>query len=512
MLIFILLPIFFVPINLKNSIDDPLQNPESSAWFDYRIYIDSLSSYSAEHGDSVTLLGWAEEFNDGTFNWEASAGEEIYLKIDGVKNSSYTDDTDSNGNFSITFTVGNSWNIHKLIEISANVTDQSFDCNVENPQYLDVNADCQLVIDDSNQLPAINYDSKPYPTFTNYEIYCTVQLDNGSQYTGPSFSVNLDIGTGPFGVSVNETGECTYEMYWDDTYTDYEFSFAGNDNLTAATTVSRDFNYLENITIDYLDTAATFYHNNSAIIRGKVSSSTDPSIILEGQKFEITFLGNSENVTTNEAGVFNLDIDNVPSGFTGIAEIQVRLVEYDGEIVYYSELSAGYIQNSTTVEVKAATLFDGPNSLPVEIIILIIVIVAAVVGIVILMRWRLKREGEIEKQKQLSLNIERLANVARLWRTGRYKEAVGYLWVIYADIASTQLGLEKKTSHTPKNYGMLLVKERGQNPASIYGFISNVEQAVYGDVELNTQYVDKIIIKFKELYQDLTGSIIDVSL
>lgn len=509
-LILILLPIFIAPLASENQVNDNLQTPDSTAWYDYRIWCVSLSIYSASHGDTVTLNGWAEEFNGA--NWVKSNGEEIIAVIDGVERPEYNDLTNGNGNFSIVINVEDDLNIHRLIELSANVSDDSFDCNVENPQYLDVNAGCEIVIDDSDQLPALKYSSKPYPTFTNYRVYATMQLDNGSQYAGPSFAMNLDYGTGPVVVTVNETGECAYNMYWTESYTQYQFSFAGNDNLTAATTVSANFKSLDNITIDFLDTESTFYHNNSATIRGRVSSSADSEVILAGQTFDITFLGETQTVVSNEAGVFTLTILEVPNTFTGLASIRVRLVEYDGETVDYGSLSNPYIQDFTSVEVKAATLFDGPNALPIDLIIIIIVIIAGVIGVVIFMRWRLKQESEQEKQKMLAQNINRLDNVSRLWRSGRYKEAVGYLWVVYADIAATQLGLEKKPSHTPKNYAMMLVKERGQNPASVYGFIQKIEQAVYGDVNLNDQFADQIIIKFKELYHDLTGSIIDVSL
>ncbi|MBD3353803.1 MAG: hypothetical protein GF364_20140 [Candidatus Lokiarchaeota archaeon] len=484
-------------------------NPESSALTaDYNITITGLSTYSAYHGDIVTLYGHADEWDYGATAWVNSQFEEIHAVINGEPDLELTDLTNGVGNFEIEIPVEDYYNIYSDLKLEANVTDQdTWTPRVWFPQYLDINANCELINDEEEQLPVLKYTSIPYGGFTNYNLRCGLQLDNGSMYDGPAINLDLDYGSGIIPISVDGEGYAEYNIFCETSFTTYSWDYAGNANLSNPDAVSGSFKFLNDISIDFLDTELTAYQNYSYDVRARVTPDDDLENGLDSIGVRITFLGLTEVATTNENGVFSITFEELPDDFIGSQTLTVEIINYNGEDItgYGGIIEGGIPSDFTSIQVKAPTAFDNPNAIPLEIIILIIVIAGGVVGLIIFMRWRLKRESEIEKQKMMSSIEERLVNVRLLQQAGRTKEAMGYLWIVYAQLAAIKYGIEKKTSDTPKKFAMILVREYGQNPASIYSFIQFVERAVFGFTPVTEQYFQEVIKRFRQLYHELTG-------
>lgn len=495
-----------------NSTSFSAQNPipqASSLTADFNITITSLSKYSAYHGETVTITGTARRWNYPSGPWQNANGETICAVINGVLKPEYST-TVSGGNFNIVFTVPFDWDIFKDYRIEANVTSGNWIPMIWNASYLDVKAQCSIDADDSAVLPAMKYNSDP--GYNVYQIVSKIKLDNNSLYKGPVITPTVDItgdGSGPFGVPTTD-GNCIYNANWQQVlYSGYTWSFAGNANLSAPTSVSKSFKVMDSIIVDFLDTELVAYHGYQYQVRGRVAPDYDPSGRLPNIMVRVEVAGMSVDVMTNLNGIFTATFptlsDTTP---VGPYELSVLIIQYNGQVVNQGALINPY-EDSVSIEVRAPTLFDSPGAISPGLIIVIVVIVGATVGLIVYMRWRINREHEAEKLKMMATLQDKLEYVRLLQKAGRVKESLGYLWLIYAQMASIYYEVEKGLSETPKAFAMKLVKEFGQNPASIYTFIQLVEQAIYGTTQVTEDYFNSLVNRFKELYLELTGKPID---
>ena len=82
-----------------------------------------------------------------------------------------------------------------------------------------------------------------------------------------------------------------------------------------------------------------------------------------------------------------------------------------------------------------------------------------------------------------SVNVNaKLKTVQILTSTGRIKEAMAYLYMIYTEMARERFGVAKKVSQTIRDYAIIMVKEMNQNPQNIYPFIQQIEKCIYGGI------------------------------
>ncbi|MHA1338981.1 MAG: hypothetical protein ACTSRZ_12005 [Promethearchaeota archaeon] len=110
------------------------------------------------------------------------------------------------------------------------------------------------------------------------------------------------------------------------------------------------------------------------------------------------------------------------------------------------------------------------------------------------------------KKLKISFNInEKLRNVRILLESGRKREAIAYLYIIYTQLANLKLGVQKKVSQTIRDYAIIMVKEYNQNPQNIYPFIQKVEKAIYGGVSVTDEMFQDIVNSFNTLHIELTG-------
>jgi len=374
------------------------------------------------------------------------------------------------------------------------------------PQELDVNAYTTIIIEDNN-LPALRYTTKPHPTFTNYRLSSRLDLLNGSTYSGPTVGLNLNYGSGSTTVYTDPQGRCNYNFYWSGE-SSYIWSFSGNDNLSSATPVSGYYKEFKGIEIDFLDTASVAYQTYNFFIRGKLILKEYGELDRSSIGVRINFVNESVYATCNVNGVFSANI-MIPSGYIGLQDIEVKIETYNGENVYESNLqNPSIISYKRSFEVKAPTMFDNPNSFSSILIIIIAIIAGGIIGLIVFMRYKFKKEAIRDKLNMIASIEEKLSYIRLLIEAGRSKEGIGYLWLIYSQMASTYFNIEKSPSQTPKDFAILLVREYGQNPASLYPFIQKIEEAVYGNTPITEEYLNEVIKMFRRVYLELTGSML----
>jgi len=510
--ILILLPNIFSILDIKHNNPNSNVNYEkltptsSGLTYDFNITLTSLNPTSAYHGQSVTLYGNAKRWNYGSSSWENAVGEIIYLIVDNQPRYNRNGTVNSAGNFQISFIVENNWNIFKNIIISANVSNPNRTAITWFPQELDVNAYTTIIIEDNN-LPALRYTTKPHPTFTNYRLSSRLDLLNGSTYSGPTVGLNLNYGSGSTTVYTDPQGRCNYNFYWSGE-SSYIWSFSGNDNLSSATPVSGYYKEFKGIEIDFLDTASVAYQTYNFFIRGKLILKEYGELDRSSIGVRINFVNESVYATCNVNGVFSANI-MIPSGYIGLQDLEVKIETYNGENVYESNLqNPSIISYKRSFEVKAPTMFDNPNSFSSILIIIIAIIAGGIIGLIVFMRYKFKKEAIRDKLNMIASIEEKLSYIRLLIEAGRSKEGIGYLWLIYSQMASTYFNIEKSPSQTPKDFAILLVREYGQNPASLYPFIQKIEEAVYGNTPITEEYLNEVIKMFRRVYLELTGSML----
>jgi len=112
-----------------------------------------------------------------------------------------------------------------------------------------------------------------------------------------------------------------------------------------------------------------------------------------------------------------------------------------------------------------------------------------------------------KKNKTEAFNINRkLKSVKILISTGRIKEAIAYLYLIYTTLAGKKFGVTKTVSQTIRDFAITMVKQYKQNPQYIYPFIQRIEQVVYGGYPATDVFFQDLLEHFSRLYKELTGS------
>jgi hypothetical protein len=518
-LLFIPLFVFFSSLSIIsiesetngiNQIDDKAEiiTPLSSIrTINCTVRLYNLNVSQAFHGDHILLFGNVTKF-DGVSLMIAAQNQPMYPVINNVRITTITNNSNSAGLFWLTIPILPSYDIYSPLKIEANTSTIFLDTNCTNQLYLDIKATARLIQNDVGQQPAIVYTSIPYTGYTNYHISGTVQLDDGSDYSGPSLSLNFYMGTHIVPdntINTDGNGNFNYYLCALSGYSTYKIEFVGNSEL-GSTSEEYVFELLPDITVSFLDTPASVYQNTSVILRGQLISSSDPTYRLAFSTVELRLFGIETNVSTDNNGRFSIVVD-IPFVTAGNYAFDVELVVYDGSDVYSSFTSNSY-GGTMQIAVLVPNPFDpnSPNALPYNIIILIVVAVGAVIGIFYFQKRSLISREKKWKLAQLRDIESRLHNVGVLIASGRPKEAIAYLFKIYTDLTSTIYSIEKNPAQTTRDLAIILVKQHGQNPESIYPFIRKIESVVYGGVPANQATYEDIMQLFNKLYSDLMGN------
>lgn len=101
----------------------------------------------------------------------------------------------------------------------------------------------------------------------------------------------------------------------------------------------------------------------------------------------------------------------------------------------------------------------------------------------------------------------KIRNLKILKDTGRLEESLSYLFnAIYMDLVGAKYGRKIKPTETIRDFAIISVKKLNLNPASIYPFITKVEEIIYGrPFKINEKDFYDSCALFSPIYFELTG-------
>lgn len=96
-------------------------------------------------------------------------------------------------------------------------------------------------------------------------------------------------------------------------------------------------------------------------------------------------------------------------------------------------------------------------------------------------------------------------NVKVLIETGRAKEAIAYIYIIYTSVVRQKYEKPRLAFQTIREYAITCVNELGQKPESVYPLVSAVENIIYGGKEPTPKEINQTIELFSIIYKEMTG-------
>lgn len=120
-----------------------------------------------------------------------------------------------------------------------------------------------------------------------------------------------------------------------------------------------------------------------------------------------------------------------------------------------------------------------------------------------------KKSKEPEQEVDVK---QRFENVKILITTGRLKESIAYIYLIYNEVVKLKYNKPRLPHQTIREYAITCVNELGQKPESIYPFIKNIEDIIYGGIEPAPKEFNSTVELFSTLYHEITGKSFSYSL
>lgn len=110
------------------------------------------------------------------------------------------------------------------------------------------------------------------------------------------------------------------------------------------------------------------------------------------------------------------------------------------------------------------------------------------------------------RKKKSSMDLgSRLKNIQMLVETKRIREAIAYQYMIFVLICSAKFKVQKHPSQSIRDYAMLLVKEHGLNPGTVYPFVQEVENVIYSGRPVTTETYKRSLTVFGTVFEEIIG-------
>ncbi len=100
-----------------------------------------------------------------------------------------------------------------------------------------------------------------------------------------------------------------------------------------------------------------------------------------------------------------------------------------------------------------------------------------------------------EKKKKQNLKI--------LINSGRLKEAIAYVYLIYADLIKERYDKPRLPHQTIREYAILCVNELEQKPEIVYPFVKQIEDIIYGGLEPTREQFGTTLNLFSRIYNEI---------
>ncbi|MHA2037937.1 MAG: hypothetical protein ACW98X_15985 [Promethearchaeota archaeon] len=410
---------------------------------------------------------------------ENKSGINVAIEVDDVLDMGYTDQTDLNGQFDINYIIDGLLDIYSSHKIEVVVTDTEPGgpgSEIEYPHFYTIFVNATSFFD-------INFVSSDDPsvaklTEETFNVVGNLKYDNGQGI--PFVSVNyywLDgstvISQGSFftdslGSLISLQVPITLTSYLTLKFNYTNPPLVGYSEISISNIkVFSDANF--GLNIDFLTTEGENYD-----LDGTISSSTDPSVKIGNRDVDIFFNGSyMDTTTTNPDGTFSSRFTVPPQN--GTASIQVQLNNTAGKIIN-SPIQFITVENRPQTPQR-------PIELPPFLIFSLIffpILIGVVVGLAIYGFFFYKKQEEESRVVAIPLE-SKILNLKILKESGRLEESLSYLFnAIYMDLVNAKYNRVRKDNETIRDFAIISVKELKLTPASIYPFIQQVEEIIYG--------------------------------
>ena len=495
---------YFTTINLftGNSTPYSKENPRMS-WFWATLDLTNPSEVNNSmftHYNFISVKGRIYNKIDQS----NKSGVNVAIEVNDIVDMAYTDTTDLNGRFDINYQIDGNLDIYSSHKIEVVVSDSEPGGPGSEIEYHDfytiyVNATSDIVItsNDDTSIPklpgesynfigSLNYDNGqgiPSATVNYYWIDGSTIIDSGNFLTGVSGS----LGSGLIIIPPTFASHIILKFNYSDPPS-VGYSYREIVDITVFSGVVWNLN-LPNPTTEGAQYTVT----------GTVSSSTDLSIKIANRNVDIYYNNTFKSTAlTNAVGVFSYTFQLPMQNGT----VPIR-VELD------SSLGKFFPHEQFIVVENAQTTPGGGITLP-PFMMFSLVFFPILIGIVIVLgvygyRYYKKQE---EGSRVVKIPLEsKILNLKILKDTGRLEESLSYLFNgIYMDLVNAKYNRTRKENETIRDFAIISVKELKLTPSSIYPFIQQVEEIIYGKpFKITEEAFYKTCELFSPIYFQLTG-------
>lgn len=508
-IIILFTPFFFLfisfnnGINTKNYRNDKLKKdnneikPEISATWGWLILINSeIDGKRYYSGISIVIKGRLYHKPTDT----GYVGYNVSLIIDGNSITQNNNITGLNGSFQIGYIIPDSLNIYSGHIIEAEVNNPGGGVIMENNFTIYTNTTSTLIITNNSDI------STPYLTGETFNVQGELRYGNNTlipnELGNQVWFDNLTFVSSGF-FSTDTSGQFSENYIIPEVIVSnldmlFNFSFPPfinySEDIISNIKVFSDVLWAYNF--DYNPREGDLYD-----LAGTLYSSTDPTLRIGNRSINIYFNGSlipDLTVITAVDGSFSSNAFRLPKQ-NGTASIRFELVNSAGKSV--SDVEFIFVEN-------APESIGGGTELPPFFIFSIIffpILIGIVVGLAVYgFRFYKKQE---EGSRVVAIPLEsKILNLKILKETGRLEESLSYLFNgIYMDLINAKYNRVRKENETIRDFAIISVKELKLTPASIYPFIQQVEEIIYGKpYKITEEDFYKTCELFSPIYFQLT--------
>ena len=450
------------------------------------------------HNSDISIKGRVYNIANESID---TSGLNVAIEVDYILDMNYTDVTDFNGNFNISYTIDPLLDIYLSHRIEVKVTDPEPGGPDSEIVYHDFYT---IYVNTTSSFEEVFYDDQA-PKLTEEYLAISGFLKDGGD-SGLSFK-NVDyywldgfniIDQGSF--LTGSSGDLS-DIQVPNTLLSQltlKLNFSNVPDIDYSEIFSPPIKTFSDVYWD-LNIDLSTYVGARYTITGQLSSLTDSSLKINNRDIDILYDGNTvDTVQTRADGSFTSTFDI--TGSNGTFPIQVQLDNSAGK-----DISS----TPTYIFVDVALPSNGGAELPPFLMFSVIFfpILGFIIAGLIVYALRYYRKQEEESRVVNVPLISRIKNLKILKDTGRLEESLSYLFnAIYMDLVNAKYGRARKDNETIRDFAIVSVKELKLTPATVYPFIQKIEEVIYAKpFKITEKDFYKTCELFSPIYFQLTG-------
>ncbi|MFX1478444.1 MAG: hypothetical protein ACFFCI_09945 [Promethearchaeota archaeon] len=496
---------FLLVSNIHIKIDNSFtqENPQMS-WFWATLDLTNpgeVNNSMFTHYTSISVKGRLYNKIDGS----NKSGVKVAIEIDDVVDGSFTDTTDFNGRFNINYIIDGFLDVYSSHKIEVFVTDfepggpgSEIEYHHFYNVYINATSDFDIITYDDLLIPKLtgeDFNVDGYLRYDNgngipFEIVNYYWLDGISVITGNAFSTD-DMGSLNNNYQIPDTSASQLALKFNYSNSPFVgYSEKTLSNIKVFSDVAWNLNYI------YTTTEGADY-----TLSGILSSGTDSSLRIRDRVVNIYLNGSLiATETTDSNGRFASTFVIPDDKGNGTAPIYVEL-----------DNSIRTIRSTPQIIViePALELPQISTELPPFLLFSLIFfpILIGIIAVLTVYGYRRYRKQE-EESRVVNIPLEsKIRNLKILKDSGRLEESLSYLFnAIYMDLVNAKYGRMRRENETIRDFAIISVKELKLTPSSIYPFIQQVEEIIYGKpFKITEKDFYQTCELFSPIYFQLTG-------